>query len=266
MVLLKMNKIFLVIFFYTINLFAQAQGLRSDSLFLNRLGLNKGSVLNAGDGGIDFPDGNNITISTDSLKFYIEFYKDRGFGKSTYAQKMPSLYVHGTRNGDTLQLGATSNAETDDPTDSTGFGYLWFDGTNDGMKTTTPFYLDTNFTIVMKFRAYGTAGYLIEPVIATVFLYGSTGTTWRIGTSLLDYYSNWGVKADDSVTIVTDSMQLYRNGILRVSLYSNLNTAYSTTIFVGCRNLVSGFSKMRLGSLAIWNKRLTIAEILMWND
>ncbi len=215
------------------------------------------------------PPANNITIPTDSLKLYIEFFKDRGLGKSTYAQLMPSLYVNGTRNGDTLQLGSASTPGTDDPADSTAFGYIYFDGSNDYCVTTKNYYLSNTFTWVIKFSGFGNglviyAGSGIYSYTTTGFSFKTTGLT---GGGNLDYYANWGLNRLDTITAYTSEMKLFANGIERG------NTAVTITGTLGINPMIFGLIppatlpfKGRIYSIALYNKILTPAEIQQWNN
>jgi len=261
----------LLLILFTVTCFAQGQGLKPiNGLKIGSEGLYIRS-LNIGGVGIDQSDGvvpPAITIPTDSLKLYIEFYKDRGLGLSTYQQKMPSLYVDGTRNGDTLQLGATSNAESDDPTDSTAFGYLYFDDINDFLISTQNYFTSSTFTWVIKFRGFGNG--IIIYIASSVYVYTTTGVSFKTagitGGGDLEYYTNWGLNRGDTISAFTSETKLYANGIERVSVARTITGTLSTTISFGAIPPSTLPVKMRLYSVALYNKILSDAELLMWND
>ena len=261
-----MKKLILIILL-VLPVFAQSQGIKRGQVGTSGITPTK----SIGTGGIDQSDGvvpPAITIPTDSLKLYIEFYKDRGLGLSTYQQKMPSLYVDGTRNGDTLQLGATSNAESDDPTDSTAFGYLYFDDINDFLISTQNYFTSSTFTWVIKFRGFGNG--IIIYIASSVYVYTTTGVSFKTagitGGGDLEYYTNWGLNRGDTISAFTSETKLYANGIERVSVARTITGTLSTTISFGAIPPSTLPVKMRLYSVALYNKILSDAELLMWND
>lgn len=208
----------------------------------------------------------NITIPTDSLKGYWEFYTDRGLGFTTYAQKMPSLYVHGSRNGDTLQLGATSSAEADDPVDSTAFGFIYFDGTADGTMTTQSAYQSTEWTIVMKWRAYNRSYFFSNDYTGSSnwsLWYSHSPGTMEIKTSTGNYRSDWALD-NDSVMAFTSAGDLFMNGVQRVNNGFTW-TARANKLYFGNAKFTF-YGKGRLGTIAVYNRILTAEELLQFND
>jgi hypothetical protein len=211
------------------------------------------------------------TVPIDSLKIYVGFDKWRGFynGISTYQQRMPSLYTDGTNTGDTLMLGATASSSSDDPTDSTAFGFLYLDGSNDGIKTNTLLYLPAGWTMIIKFRGYAN-GYIIANTAGSnaerTYVYTSTGNTLNLSNNSSEYYANWGSQQDDSATAVTSDGDIYRNGVLRKDNSFGAWTATNTSTYFGTFKFLSNWVKCRIYFIAVYNRVLSQSEIAQWNN
>ena len=207
-----------------------------------------------------------VSVDLDSLKYYAEFSEDLGFGISTITNnKIPSLYVDGTRNGDTLEVSGAVDSIS-------AAGYLYFDGVNDYLTFTTNFYLHTSYTIIIWFQSLsGDNGIIMGKAAggSDFFLYTTTASSMDntdMGGGFFDYYVNWGSQNDaDTVTVWQSTNDLFRNGILRDDNNSILTSSKSEKFKFFQRGSNNLPLKGRLKRIAIINKLITPTQILDWN-
>jgi hypothetical protein len=214
------------------------------------------------------PPGNTITIPLDSLKFAIDFQNGFGLGKSVYnTTAIPSLYCNGMANGDTLLTFLNV-------TDSSSFGFIYF-GATGYTRTPARFFVDSSFTIIIKFQQLTSGSRVILSFGNSTNDYIVTGSSAFDQTDYgtgggINYYSTWGCQRDDSVTAITSGItnvskaNLYRNGVLRVSSIGNLSAhsnGASKTFTIGAYyNGSLGFYG-RFFYLYFYNRILTPTEI-----
>lgn len=255
-------KVLWLLILVTTCIFAQAQGIPetwskrsgADKIFFES---NKATA----------PSGLTPVPST-GLIYAWDVESDKGSGKNTFGTNMTSL------------VSATVLTLVNTPTDSTAFGFIFFDGAGFEIgKTTTTITLGPDFTVVMKFRAYdapATWANIWQADDATKKL-GGVGWCCSINANCYDYraltggavgnyYNNWFLQADDSVTTWTSEGDMYRDGVLRVdaslSMSGSVTDIFSIMGTIAPDYTITG----RFYYIYIYNRVLSPAEIAIFNE